>query len=134
MSYPSGHLGNSVVWYGVIALLVGGLVTLSPRANLALRVIPPAVVFCTTTYLAFHWTTDSVAGLLLGLVLARIMAAVSWFTMPLPRLRGWERPISPRSSDRLVAPSDPHLGEEHDHVGPQPGLRGAGLVNGRRHD
>jgi len=74
LSYPSGHVANALVWYGVIALLLGGLITLSPRTQVALRALPPAIVFTTTTYLAFHWITDSVAGLLLGLVLTRLMS------------------------------------------------------------
>ena len=81
VSYPSGHVANALVWYGVIALLLGALIRLSPRVYLALRVLPPAIVFCTTTYLAFHWITDSVAGLFLGLVLTRIMAR--WIVPPI---------------------------------------------------
>jgi membrane-associated phospholipid phosphatase len=94
LGYPSGHVANALVWYGVIALLLAGLRgRLDPRVYAALRIVPPVVVFATTTYLSFHWITDSVAGLLLGLVLARLMARVPWDTLPLPHLRdGWERP------------------------------------------
>jgi membrane-associated phospholipid phosphatase len=71
----------------VIAALAGVLAGgLSPRMLILLRLVPPIVVFCTTTYLAYHWITDSVAGLLLGLVLTRMMARVPWETVPLPRL------------------------------------------------
>jgi membrane-associated phospholipid phosphatase len=93
MSYPSGHVANALVWYGVIALLAGALVGgLAPRTLVMLRVLPPVIVFCTTTYLSFHWITDSVAGLFLGLVLIRLMARVPWDTMPLPHLKdGWDR-------------------------------------------
>jgi membrane-associated phospholipid phosphatase len=91
LSYPSGHVANALIWYGVIALLAGALVTIPPWAYLALRVLPPVIVFCTTTYLAFHWITDSIAGLFLGLVLTRLMARVPWDTLPLPRLNGWNR-------------------------------------------
>jgi membrane-associated phospholipid phosphatase len=96
MSYPSGHVANALVWYGVIAVLLGALTGgLSPRTLVALRVLPPVIVFCTTTYLSFHWITDSIAGLFLGLVLTRLMARVPWDTLPLPYLRnGWERPAS----------------------------------------
>jgi len=99
MSYPSGHVANALAWYGVIAVLLNGLLrsldrpVLSPRAYLALRVLPPAIVFCTTTWLAFHWITDSVAGLLLGLILTRLLARIPWDTIPLPGLpRGIDRP------------------------------------------
>ncbi|GAB1694781.1 phosphatase PAP2 family protein [Krasilnikovia sp. M28-CT-15] len=93
LSYPSGHVANALVWYAAIALLAAALLRaygreLSPRARTALRVLPPVIVFCTTTYLGFHWITDSVAGLLLGLVLIRLMARVPWDAVPLPPLPG----------------------------------------------
>ena len=99
MSYPSGHVVNALVWYGLIALFAAALLRsldrppLSPAALRALRVLPPAIVFCTTTYLSWHWITDSVAGLLLGVVLARALARIPWDEVPLPSLpRGWGRP------------------------------------------
>lgn len=99
MSYPSGHVANALAWYGVIAVLLNALLRsldrppLSARAYAALRVLPPAIVFCTTTWLAFHWISDSVAGLLLGLILTRLLARVPWDAIPLPRLpRGLDRP------------------------------------------
>lgn len=82
MSYPSGHVANALVWYGVIALLLGALVAVPQRVHLAIRVVPPVIVFCTTTYLAFHWLTDSVAGLFLGLILTRLMSRVPWLGPP----------------------------------------------------
>ena len=94
MSYPSGHVANALAWYGVIAVLLSALLRsldrppLSERAYLALRVLPPAIVFCTTTWLAFHWITDSVAGLLLGLILTRLLARIPWDEIPLPSLPG----------------------------------------------
>jgi membrane-associated phospholipid phosphatase len=94
MSYPSGHLGNSLVWYAVLALLLVALLgrPLRGREFVALRVAPVAVVFGTTVYTGFHWLTDSIAGVLLGLVLARLIERVRWDALPLPRLGGWERP------------------------------------------
>jgi membrane-associated phospholipid phosphatase len=93
MSYPSGHVANALVWYGVIALLLGALVAVPSRVHLAIRLVPPVIVFCTTTYLSFHWLTDSVAGLFLGLILTRLMARVAWDAVWLPRLQnGWDRP------------------------------------------
>jgi membrane-associated phospholipid phosphatase len=97
VSYPSGHLANSLVWYGVIAVLVGALLRaydrrpLSTRGQVLIRALPPAILFVTTIYTGFHWLTDSVAGLLLGLVLTRLMARVRWDRVPLPRLGGWQR-------------------------------------------
>ena len=55
--------------------------------------LPPVIVFCTTTYLGYHWITDSVAGLFLGLMLTRLLTRVPWDSIPLPGLRaGWDRP------------------------------------------
>ncbi len=98
LSYPSGHVANAIAWYGVIALLAGALLRaldrppLPPAAAVAIRVLPPAIVFCTTTYLAFHWITDSVAGLLLGVVLTRLLSRIPYDDIPLPGLpAGWSR-------------------------------------------
>jgi membrane-associated phospholipid phosphatase len=64
------------------------------------------IVFCTTIYTGFHWLTDSVAGALLGLVLARLIERVPWDSVPLPRLRGWERPVGfTPASDRPASPA-----------------------------
>jgi membrane-associated phospholipid phosphatase len=92
-SYPSGHLVVAVVWYGVLALLLTGV---APAGWLrALRVVPVLVLFVTTVYLSFHWLTDTVAGLLLGLLLYRLLARVPWNTLPLGRRltgAGWAGP------------------------------------------
>jgi membrane-associated phospholipid phosphatase len=94
LSYPSGHLANSVVWYAVIALLVAALLSrpLTVRETVLIRVVPVVVVFGTTIYTGFHWFTDSVAGVLLGLFLARLIGRVPFDAVPLPALRGWNRP------------------------------------------
>jgi membrane-associated phospholipid phosphatase len=76
MSYPSGHMVNAVVWYGVLALLLAPWLATGVRRWL--RVAPPAIVFVTTVYLNFHWVTDSVAGLLLGVVLDRLLTRAPW--------------------------------------------------------
>jgi membrane-associated phospholipid phosphatase len=93
MSYPSGHLGNSLVWYAVLALLIVALLRRPLRRweFVALRIAPVTMVFVTTIYTGFHWLTDSVAGVLLGLVLARLIERIRWDALPLPRLGGWER-------------------------------------------
>ncbi|MEV4809319.1 phosphatase PAP2 family protein [Micromonospora avicenniae] len=93
-SYPSGHVANAIVWYGVLALLLAPLLrtygrTVPPRLVLAIRVLPPLIVLCTTTYLGWHWLTDSVAGLLLGLFLDRLVHRVPWDDVPLPARVPW---------------------------------------------
>jgi membrane-associated phospholipid phosphatase len=77
-SYPSGHLVNTIVWYGVLALLLAPW--LGRAARRWLRIAPPAIVFVTTIYLDFHWLTDSMAGVFLGVFLDRLIARVPWRT------------------------------------------------------
>ncbi|NES31443.1 phosphatase PAP2 family protein [Micromonospora terminaliae] len=89
MSYPSGHVANAIVWYGVLALLLPALLrtvrrTVPARLVTVVRVLPPLIVLATTTYLGWHWLTDSVAGLLLGLLLDRLLHRVPWDDLPLP--------------------------------------------------
>ncbi len=101
-SYPSGHVANAIVWYGVIAVLLAPLLAglgraMPRRLVLVVRIVPPAVVLCTTTYLGWHWLTDSVAGLLLGLLLDRLLHRVPWDDPPLPDpLRNWSGPFTTR--------------------------------------
>ncbi|MER7891791.1 phosphatase PAP2 family protein [Micromonospora sp. NPDC094482] len=96
-SYPSGHVANAIVWYGVLALLVAALLRsmdrpVPHRVIIAVRVLPPLIVLSTTTYLGWHWLTDSVAGLLLGLLLDRLLHRIPWDDVPLPaRLPGSRR-------------------------------------------
>ncbi|MDM4721096.1 phosphatase PAP2 family protein [Micromonospora sp. WMMA1363] len=99
-SYPSGHVANAIVWYGVIALLIVPVLRgfgrpVPPRLVTVVRIVPPLVVLCTTTYLGWHWLTDSVAGLLLGLLLDRLLHRVPWDDLPLPRaVDRWNRPFT----------------------------------------
>jgi membrane-associated phospholipid phosphatase len=94
MSYPSGHMGNSLVWYGVIALLAAALLRrpLTARESFLIRFLPVVILFCTTVYTGFHWLTDSIAGVFLGLVLIHLIDRIRWDRIPLPSLNGWNRP------------------------------------------
>jgi membrane-associated phospholipid phosphatase len=95
LSYPSGHVANAIVWYGVIALLLAALTggRLTPALVRLIRLAPPAMVLVTTTYLNFHWLTDGLAALLLGLFLDRLLGRVPWDELPLPgRLGRWSAP------------------------------------------
>jgi membrane-associated phospholipid phosphatase len=92
MSYPSGHVANTIVWYGVLSLLLGGV--LGRTARRWLRIVPPVIVFVVTTYLGFHWLTDSIAGLFAGLLLDRALRRVDWNRIPLPsRVRMWSHEV-----------------------------------------
>ena len=81
-SYPSGHLVNTIVWYAVLAALLTD--RLPAPVLTAVRVVPVAVTAVTTVYLGYHWLTDTLAGLLLGLLLCRLLARVPWQRIPLP--------------------------------------------------
>jgi membrane-associated phospholipid phosphatase len=93
MSYPSGHMANTVVWYGVLVLLLAALApaAMRPAARRALRFGPPVAVAVVTTYLGFHWVTDTAAGLIAGLLLDRLLRRVRWDDVPLHRAPGGRR-------------------------------------------
>jgi membrane-associated phospholipid phosphatase len=73
MSYPSGHVVNAIVWWGVIVWLALKVARVPVKL---MRLAPPIIVFCTTIYLGFHWLTDNVAAVFLGLFLTRIIDRV----------------------------------------------------------
>ncbi|MEU4618535.1 phosphatase PAP2 family protein [Actinoplanes sp. NPDC023801] len=85
VSYPSGHVANALVWYAVIAILLAALLgrALTRRETFLVRVLPVVIVFATTVYTGFHWITDSIAAVFLGLVLARLIERMPWDRVPL---------------------------------------------------
>jgi membrane-associated phospholipid phosphatase len=93
-SYPSGHVVNAIVWWTVIIVLASVLWDLSPRLVRWLRFVPPAIVLCTTTYLSFHWITDGLAALALGVVLARLILRVDWPQVLRPPMPSVADPLS----------------------------------------
>lgn len=78
--YPGGHVLNTVVWYGVLLVLVTALLRAYGRADppwavwLAVRLTPLVLVLWASTYLSFHWFTDGLAGLALGVAVDRVLA------------------------------------------------------------
>lgn len=81
-AYPSGHVLNSVVWYGFIVILVGRSFGVWQRRLFLL--LPPLIVGFSTTYLGFHWFTDTPAGLFIGVLIIRVVKRIHWDTMELP--------------------------------------------------
>ena len=95
-SYPSGHMVNTFVWFFTLVMLLEWLFgERARRFEPVLRIAPPVIVFITTVFLNFHWLTDSIAGLLLGVVMGRVMARIPWWTLPLP---SW-LPLSAQPAD-----------------------------------
>ncbi|NJC71187.1 phosphatase PAP2 family protein [Planosporangium thailandense] len=82
VEYPSGHVNNGMVYYGTLALLLAPYLAAGTRT--ALRWVPPVLVAIGTTYIAYHWLTDSVAGFLLGFVLIRLSLRIPWGSIPVP--------------------------------------------------
>jgi membrane-associated phospholipid phosphatase len=79
-SYPSGHMVNAFIWYSLLVLVLERLRRrpLAGGVRRAIRVVPVVVIAITVTYLGFHWLTDTIAGLVLGLALERILRRVLW--------------------------------------------------------
>jgi hypothetical protein len=88
---------NSIVWYGVYAILLGPLVTGFWRG--LVRFGAPALVLCTTTYLTWHWVTDGIGAILIGLFLDRLMRRVPWDHIPLGNRRWTGRADLEAASD-----------------------------------
>lgn len=78
-SYPSGHVVNAVIWYPVLLMLLDHMLRrpLPPAVRTAILVVPVVTAFVTVTYLSFHWFTDAVAGVLLGIALHRLLRLVN---------------------------------------------------------
>jgi hypothetical protein len=79
---------NTLIWYPVVVLLAERALRrpLGGATRRAVLVVPVVVVFACVTYLGYHWLSDSVAGLLLGLALAQSLNA-AWSTS-----NSWPRP------------------------------------------
>lgn len=81
-AYPSGHVLNTIVWYGFIVLLVGA--GWHPLLRRLFLILPPIIVTFSTTYVGYHWLTDAVAGLFIGVVIIRTAKRVPWDAIELP--------------------------------------------------
>lgn len=91
-SFPSGHTANAVVLWG-LAQYTAGRARPDDRLFRAVRVgrlIAPAVVSVVMVLLDYHWLTDLLAGIAIGMVLL-------WTTLH----PGWIR-VSQRIDSRIV--------------------------------
>ncbi|WP_169732384.1 phosphatase PAP2 family protein [Haloglycomyces albus] len=87
-AFPSGHAANAIVWYGLLVLLIGGL--LRPWLRWSLLILPPIVVILTQTYAGRHWLLDAPAGIMMGILIIRNAKRVPWHTVPLGPLNVFE--------------------------------------------
>lgn len=81
-AYPSGHVLNTIVWYGFFVFLLGAHATAWQRRIFLLA--PPLIVTFSTTYLGYHWLTDAAGGFLIGMIIIRIIQRIQWETVELP--------------------------------------------------
>ena len=78
--YPSGHVSNAVVMYGLVAMFVPA--RYRTKAAVAAGVLS-IVVGTGTLYLKTHWFTDVVGGWLAG---SLVLCSLPWLTPPVQRL------------------------------------------------
>jgi membrane-associated phospholipid phosphatase len=74
-SYPSGHVANAVLMWGVARwqAVEFGLPAWSQRAAWLLSVLGPLATGVAMVALDFHWVTDAVVGLAVGLLLLGVV-------------------------------------------------------------
>ena len=87
-SYPSGHVTNAVLMWGVARwqAVEFGLPAWAQRTGWALSVLGPFVTGAAMVALNFHWVTDVVAGLAVGVLLLGVVHALD--ALPVSR---WAR-------------------------------------------
>ena len=74
-SYPSGHVANAVLMWGVARWQVVqfGLAARVQRTAWLLSVVGPVATACAMVALDFHWVTDAVAGAAVGILLLGVV-------------------------------------------------------------
>jgi membrane-associated phospholipid phosphatase len=77
-SYPSGHVANAVIMWGVARWQVVqfGLPDGVQRAAWVLSLVGPVATGVAMVALDFHWVTDAVVGLAVGLLLLGVVHAL----------------------------------------------------------
>jgi membrane-associated phospholipid phosphatase len=77
-SFPSGHVANAVLMWGVARWQVVeyGLPARLQRGCWLLAVVGPVVTAAAMVSLDFHWVTDAVAGAAVGIVLLGVVHAL----------------------------------------------------------
>jgi hypothetical protein len=83
-SYPSGHVANAVLMWGVARwqAVEYGLPAPVQRTFWFLSVLGPVVAGVAMVALDFHWVTDAVVGVAVGLLLLGVVHALDAFVVP----------------------------------------------------
>jgi membrane-associated phospholipid phosphatase len=83
VSYPSGHVANAVLMWGIARwqAVEFGLPAGVQRAARLLSVLGPVATGTTMVVLDFHWVTDVVVGVAVGLVLLGVVHALDAFVL-----------------------------------------------------
>lgn len=95
-SYPSGHLANTVLIWGLLDSEVRGwpAPALLRRVIRVVRWIAPGAVVVAMTLLNYHWFSDFVGGAAAGVVLLAVVLLPQWTGIA----RGLDRPLGLRRS------------------------------------
>lgn len=82
-SYPSGHVANAVLMWGVARWQAVEFSLPAPvqRAAWLLSIVGPVVTGVAMVALDFHWVTDAVVGLAVGLLLLGVVHALDAITV-----------------------------------------------------
>lgn len=105
-SYPSGHSANAVLWWGLAVWLVRSydLPGWTVRVFTVVAVAAPVLTSLSMLALNYHWLTDVLAGLALGIVLLWVMHRI--FST---RVVGWgSTPWQGCARDRALAVRSGH--------------------------
>ena len=91
-SYPSGHVVNAVVIWGTLAWCAAACAQVAHwlrRTLHSLAILGPIAVIVGMTLLDYHWITDFLAGLCIGVILLPLTEAPWWTTLASHLERRW---------------------------------------------
>ena len=124
--FPSGHVSNTVVLFGVLAMMS----TRFQKQMVWIAVFLSVTVGLTTVYLATHWLSDVIAGWIAGgLVLLILPTVVPWFEAVFAVLGRPIRWALRMPKQRPAAPSSP-VDDPSELLGGLPKSSSDGLVAG----
>ena len=90
-SYPSGHVANAVVIWGMLAWCAARaqIANWMQRTLRILAILGPIAVIVGMTLLDYHWMSDFLAGVCIGVILLPLTTAQWWATLATRLDRRW---------------------------------------------